>query len=286
MNFQDFWLSNISEKNPRFKALLFDVDGTVVSGRAPLPGAENFLQYLRKNGTPFCFLTNDSDHSQAEKAARITRSQVTAYPDEIISCGNALSIFVEKEHLAGSKVFIMGRLGDPDYAELAGLIPCRDFSEIDECSFVIAGEGHYDFLRTAEAVVNYFIRHRDRKLVVANPDSVWPNNGRVGFCAGAEARFVANILKEMKIDIELVYLGKPYPMIFEYSADFLKKKFDLPDLQNSEIVMLGDSLESDIAGAKRFGCQSALVMTGLTTPEILAQTPPEKMPDMIFGSII
>ena len=71
MNFRDFWLSNISEKNPRFKALLFDVDGTVVSGRTALPGAENFLQYLRQSGTPFCFLTNDSDHSQAEKAVRI-----------------------------------------------------------------------------------------------------------------------------------------------------------------------------------------------------------------------
>ena len=160
-----------------------------------------------------------------------------------------------------------------------------DFSEIDECSFVIAGEGYYDFLRNAEAVVNYFIRHRDRKLVVPNPDSVWPNNGRVGFCAGSEARFIANILKEMKIDIDLIYLGKPHTMIFEYARDFMKKKFNLPDLQNSEIVMLGDSLESDIAGAKRFGCQSALVMTGLTTPEILKHTPPEKMPDMIFESI-
>ena len=285
MNFQDFWLSNISEKNPRCKALLFDVDGTIVSGRSPLPGAENFLQLLRQSGTPFCFLTNDSDHSQEEKAARIVKSQVTAYPHEIISCGNALSIFTEKEKLSGSKVFIMGRLGDPDYAELAGLIPCREFSQIDECSFVIAGEGYYDFLRNAEAVVNYFIRHRDRKLVVPNPDSVWPNNGRVGFCAGSEARFIANILKEMKIDIDLIYLGKPHTMIFEYARDFMKKKFNLPDLQNSEIVMLGDSLESDIAGAKRFGCQSALVMTGLTTPEILKHTPPEKMPDMIFESI-
>ena len=285
MNFQDFWLSNISEKNPRCKALLFDVDGTIVSGRSPLPGAENFLQLLRQSGTPFCFLTNDSDHSQEEKAARIVKSQVTAYPHEIISCGNALSIFTEKEKLSGSKVFIMGRLGDPDYAELAGLIPCREFSQIDECSFVIAGEGYYDFLRNAEAVVNYFIRHRDRKLVVPNPDSVWPNNGRVGFCAGSEARFIANILKEMKIDIDLIYLGKPHTMIFEYARDFMKKKFNLPDLQNSEIVMLGDSLGSDIAGAKRFGCQSALVMTGLTTPEILKHTPPEKMPDMIFESI-
>lgn len=285
MNFRDFWLSNISEKNPRFKALLFDVDGTVVSGRTALPGAENFLQYLRQSGTPFCFLTNDSDHSQAEKAVRIGKSQVTAYADEIISCGNALSIFVEKEKLAGSKVFIMGRLGDPDYAELAGLIPCRDLSGIDECSFVIAGEGHYDFLRTAEAVTNYFLRHPERKLVVPNPDSVWPNNGRVGLCAGSEARFIANILKELQINIEPIYLGKPHTMIFEYARDFIKKKFALNDLQDSEIIMLGDSLASDIAGAKRFGCKSALMMTGLTTPEILAHTLPEEMPDMIFDSI-
>ena len=285
MNFQDFWLSNISEKNPPYKALLFDVDGTLVSGRKPLPGAENFLQLLRKNNTPFCFLTNDSNHSQAEKVACMVRSQVTAYGHEVISCGNALKIFAEKEKLTGSKVFVMGQCGNPGYAELAGLIPCREISEIDQCSFIIAGEGYYDFLRNAEAAVNYFRSYPDRKLVVPNPDSFWPNNGKVGFCAGAEARFIQSMLKELGIDLQIVYLGKPHTMIYEYAVDFLKKKFDLPDLQKSEIIMTGDLLDSDIAGAKKFGCTSALMMTGLTTPEMLAKAPPEKTPDMVFDSI-
>ena len=64
-----------------------------------------------------------------------------------------------------------------------------------------------------------------------------------------------------------------------------KKKFKLPDLQKSEIIMVGDLLDSDIAGAKRFGCASALMMTGLTTPEMLAKAPPEKTPDMVFDFI-
>ena len=49
--------------------------------------------------------------------------------------------------------------------------------------------------------------------------------------------------------------------------------------------MVGDLLDSDIAGAKKFGCASALMMTGLTTPEMLAKAPPEKTPDMVFDSI-
>ena len=141
MTFRDFWQSNISADCPRYRAVLFDVDGTVVSGRKPLPGANETLHWLRSDGTPFLFLTNDSHHSPAEKAALICRAGVKATPEEVVACSHVLEWYVKENALEGKKAFIMGELGEPCFAEAAGLISCREFDRIDECDLVIAGEG-------------------------------------------------------------------------------------------------------------------------------------------------
>ena len=289
MIFQDYWQSNISANKSAHRAILFDVDGTIVSGRNPMPGAEKILQMLRENHTPFLFLTNDSHHSPQQKAHLINRTGITPQvaPEEIVSCSHALALFVREHALQGQKVFIMGEFGSPCYAEAAGLVPCRDLEKIDECAFVIAGEGYFDWHDTFQAVMNYFIRHRERKLVVANPDSYWPSSdsGKLGIGAGGQARFIAGLLKEMSINIEVVYLGKPYRAIFDFALEKLRQDGNMPDLQASEVLMIGDALFSDIAGARAVGLTPALVMTGVTTQEILSQADPETVPELIFESL-
>jgi ribonucleotide monophosphatase NagD (HAD superfamily) len=135
--------------------------------------------------------------------------------------------------------------------------------------------------------MNYFIRHRERKLIVPNPDSYWPygTSGKLGIGAGAQARFIAGLLKEMQIEIELVYLGKPHRPIFDCALNHLRKRFGLSDLLPQQVMMVGDALFSDIAGARCAGLQSALVMTGVTTREILSCTPESERPELIFESI-
>ena len=287
MFFRDFWESSISTSSPMFRALLFDVDGTIVSGRKPMNGANELLRDLRSYGMPFFFLTNDSHHSSEQKAALMKRAGVDVYSDEIISCSHALELFVRKNSLSGSLVFIMGEFGTPCFAEAAGLQPCRDLERIDECSFVIAGEGYFDWHDTFQAVMNYFIRHPERHLVVPNPDSYWPeaSRGRFGIGAGAQARFIAGILTEMNINIKIDYLGKPHELIFNYALERLETKYGLNNLRSNEVIMLGDALFSDIAGARRAGLRSALVMTGVTTLEMLDGLPAEDSPDWVFEAI-
>ena len=287
MTFRDFWQSNISADKPAFRAVLFDVDGTVVSGGKPLPGADETLQWLRNENTPFLFLTNDSHHSPEEKSALIRRAGVSAMPQEIVACSHVLEWFVKENQLHGKKVFIMGELGEPCFAEAAGLIPSRDVKSIDECELIIAGEGYYDFLRSAEAALNYFLRRGGGKLVVPNPDDFWPNgtSGRLGIGAGAEARFLEDMLRKLNVEIEMIYLGKPYGLFFQYALERLHREYDLLDLQPNEVIMVGDSLKSDIAGGKLAGLTTAVVMSGLTTPEILAQAPAEQQPDMVWQSV-
>ena len=287
MTFHDFWQNVSVTENSLFKAILFDVDGTIISCGVPMPGATELLNFLREIKTPFLFLTNDSHHSPEEKSALIRRTGIDVQPQEICTCSNVLVDYVQKNNLQGAKVFIMGEFGKPCYAEAAGLQPCRDLKQIDECQLVVAGEGYFDWHDNFQAVMNYFIRHHDRPLIVPNPDSYWPNakTGELGIGAGAQARFIAGLLQEMQINIQLVYLGKPYQPIFDHALKKLRTDFNIPDLQPSEVVMVGDTLFSDILGARNANLTPALVMTGITTPEILAQSPRDQLPDLIFESV-
>ncbi len=287
MKFRDFWQAREAVGAPPARALLFDIDGTLVSGRRAMPGAAETLAWLRDAGIPFLLLTNDSHHSPAEKNELLARAGVPAFADEIVSCSHALGDFVTGHKLAGSRVFIAGELGNPCYASAAGLVACREIEAIDDCAFVIAGEGYFDWHDTFEAVLNYFVRHPKRLLAVPNPDTYWPNagTGQFGIGAGAQARFLTGILKEMRIQVEPVYFGKPYPPVYGYALRYLAERFALPGLRNSEVMMIGDSLRSDIAGARALGMPTGLVMTGITTPAILEAAPSELRPDRVFESV-
>jgi len=284
MTFLEWW----ENENRNFEAILFDIDGTLVSGMHLLDGADVLLKQLRQQRFPFYLLTNDGNHSPQEKSVLVGRAGLKISPDEIVSCGMAIAHFVEHHNAAGQTFFVMGDLGKPCYAETAGLKVCRDVSQIHNCSGVIIGEGFYDWQKNINAVFNYFIRRPAMPLLVPNPDSYWPNgkNGEFGIGAGGKARFICGILEEMGITVKLEYFGKPYSAIYEYTVELLKKRFGLPgDISYSKILMLGDSLKSDIKGANILGMKSGLMLTGITTAAQALAAKAELKPDFIFKSI-
>ncbi len=67
--------------------------------------------------------------------------------------------------------FIMGNLGNPCFAQKAGLHTTRDLSQIHRCQGIIVGEKGYDWETTINAVVNFFIQKPDALLIVPNPDA-------------------------------------------------------------------------------------------------------------------
>jgi HAD superfamily hydrolase (TIGR01450 family) len=270
------------------RAILFDIDGTLVAGRRLLPGADELLAELRDQHFPFFLLTNDGNHSTEEKSSLMARAGLHVSPEEIVSCSMALEEFAEENNCLWKTFFVMGDLGNPCYAERANLKVCRDVQKINECDGVIVGEGFYNWHDNIQAVFNYLIRNPERPLVVPNPDSYWPSgkNGEFGIGAGGKARFICGILEEMGIKIAPVYLGKPYPLIYEYTVHVMKKRFGITDaIDYKEILMIGDSLNSDIRGANWLGMSSGLVMTGITTEQQVANAKNEFKPDFIFSSL-
>jgi len=271
-----------------YAALLFDIDGTLLTAGECLPGADALLRRLRQLRYPFYLLTNDGNHSVEEKSVLMGRVGLYVEPAEIVSCSMALRQFAARRHYQGHSFFILGDLGKPCFAEQAGLVPCRDLARIDECSGVIVGEGVYDWQNYLTATLNFLVHHPDRPLVAPNPDSYWPasRKGTFGIGAGAKVRFLCGLLAEMGIDVQPIYLGKPYPAIYDYAVSLLQERYGFPEIpEMRKIVMVGDSLTSDICGANRLGMTSALVLTGITTAAQASAAEAELRPHFVFNTL-
>ena len=97
---------------------------------------------------------------------------------------------------------------------------------------------------------------------------------------------VASLIKEIGGDVQVTYIGKPYAPIYEYAEKhFAEMLPGCRKIEMSRIAMIGDSLVSDVRGAKNAGMLSFLVLTGVTSREHIAAAPPECRPDEAFDTL-
>ena len=119
-------------------------------------------------------------------------------------------------------------------------------------------------------------------MIVANSDLIYPvTKNDVSIATGAIAKLVESI-----VGSRFIYYGKPDVQMFLYAYDSLKK--DDPHLDKSKILMVGDTLHTDILGGTKFGVDTVLVLSGNTSKknaEWLIQASGIR-PDYICESIV
>jgi HAD superfamily hydrolase (TIGR01450 family) len=251
-------------------ALVLDIDGVLLLARRATPGSRELLARLRADHLPFLLLTNDGDHSPQEKAAILRDCGLEIQAEEIVSCANGLSQIAGEIGPNGAPFFIMGNLGLPCYAETAGLQTTRDLNLLHDCQGVIVGENDYDWESTINAVVNYFIQHPDALLVTPNPDEYYPDGrGGVRLAAGSVSRLIQRALASYGCPKAPLYLGKPHAPIFHMAHQRLEQMAG-KTVERGRVMMIGDNLDADVAGAAAFGYRTAVVLTGITTATMLA----------------
>jgi ribonucleotide monophosphatase NagD (HAD superfamily) len=128
---------------------------------------------------------------------------------------------------------------------------------------VIGDESGFPFLDWADAALSSLFASIDEgrpvHLVVPNPDLIYPGGGGFGFAAGTIANMFEGALALRypdRPDLRFVRLGKPNTPIFE---DAIRR------LGTSRVVMVGDTLETDIAGARAAGLDAVWIETGVTS---------------------
>src|SRR5437870_2040150 len=183
---------------------LFDLDGTVYRGEAPIPGAAETIAALRADGRRVAFLSNKPLATRADYAAKLPRLGIPTSADDVVN-----SSLVLARHLArldaGAPVFVIGE--PPLVAELrAHHFEVRADHRVRWV--VIAFDRTFDYAKLDTAL--QAVRGGAR-LIATNPDRTCPTeDGEIRDCAGIIAAVEAVTGQAVE-----VVVGKPSPIILE-----------------------------------------------------------------------
>lgn len=258
-------LTQFSELAHRFPVVFFDSYGVLRNHMGLIPGAVDCVRGLRAAGVQLRVLTNNAARSPEAAARRLTEYGLLEIPaEEIITSGATTRHFLEQKVRQG-KVAYLGTPASAAYIIGAGLeaIPVArvDFDRLAEIKAVafLDDEG-YDFNQDINRVIN-LLRQRLVPTVVANTDILYPTNSdHVALATGGIAR-----LAEYVLGRQFVKFGKPASQMFQLGLDSVAEF--LPDIAPKDILMVGDTLHTDILGGNAFGVATALVLSGNTRSE-------------------
>jgi 4-nitrophenyl phosphatase len=232
---------------------LIDLDGTLYSGRNPIPHAFEFITLLQQKKLPFLLLTNNSSRLPEEVAAHlfeVTNIEVTT--DAIFTSAQAAAQFITNQQKQAS-VYCIGEKGLQDALEAEGHILAT--STIP--NFVVQGIDRNFTYEKLEKAVQYI--SEGAKFINTNPDHLLPSDDKHHPGAGSLAAAI-----EMASQVRPIVIGKPSSIIMNYALE----RIGLPA---AEVWVIGDNILTDIGGGKLAGCRTALVLTGIATTENVQQ---------------
>ena len=248
-----------------YAVIFFDSYGVLRNHRGLIPGAVEAITRLRASGKHIRVLTNNAARNPAAAAERLAHYGLPGIPaSEIITSGATTRHFLEQKVKAG-KVAYLGTPASADYIIGAGLeaIPVAevDFERLEEIRAVafLDDEG-YDMNTDVNRVINLLRRCRV-PVVVANTDLLYPvAANEVALATGSIAR-----LAEYVLGRRFVKFGKPTSQMFQMGLDSVAAQ--LPGVSPGDILMVGDTLHTDILGGNTFGVATVLVLSGNTRPD-------------------
>jgi HAD superfamily hydrolase (TIGR01459 family) len=242
---------SLEELADRYDGFLLDSYGVLNRAEEPIPGAAEGVAWLKAKGKKVRVVTNNSALSENDNQALLRSTGIPLDSGEVICSGSLLAR--EKERLGiEDNVFYMGLPSGLEYLRQAGMKVVDDPSKTR--TVVMASSRGYRMRRIAEA--HRILHQEGSRLVVLNPDAVAPRPGGVmARVSGVTARSLA---RETGCSVDL--LGKPFGEIYELALERL-------DLPANRVVALGDTLATDILGARNAGIDCALVLTGVTPPD-------------------
>ena len=243
----------------RYGGILLDVYGVLLDARGLLDGVPQLIAELDRRAMPYAIVTNDASRSANTYTARFESLGVTIAPQRFVTSGSLLPGFFRERGLAGARTCVLGTLDSFAYVREGGGEPIAPRPGIEIDAVAVCDDDGFDFLAGIEyalsAIVRAVLAGRRPVLVLPNPDLIYPKGGGdLGFTAGSIALLLEAALARRFPGEQLVFehLGKPAPHLFVEAA----RRLSLP---RDRLVMIGDQLETDIAGAAAAGIAGALV---------------------------
>jgi len=223
------------------KTVIFDLDGTIYFGESIANEALKCIETLVNNSYNILFLTNNSTKTRTEISNKLNCLGIVADESKIYSSSYVTAKYLFEQKM--DNVFVIGTSGLK--SEISNLgINC---SGENNCQAIVVGldlEFNYQVISQALIALNENV-----KFIACNLDKSYPveNKTLKPGCNAMVSALIGASGKEVDF-----FVGKPN----SYMLDVICKDWNLHE---EDIWVVGDSLESDIAMANKFGCKSVLV---------------------------
>jgi NagD protein len=230
---------------------LIDMDGVLYRGGELIPGADVFIRELRQRDIPFRLLTNNSQRTRRDVAAKVARLGIDVEEEHVFTSAMATARFLARQRPGGT-AFVIGEGG------LLTALHRNGYAVVDhDPDYVVVGEGRTFNLELIETAVRML--ERGAKLIATNLDPNCPTEAGLRPGCGAMVAVL-----ESATGVKAFSAGKPSPLMMRAARKEL-------GLSSDETAIIGDTMETDILGGVQLGYHTVLVLSGGTRCEDLAR---------------
>ncbi len=246
--------------SPHLKALILDMDGVLWREDEPIGNLPEIFRRIEQRGLQVTLATNNATKTVDQYLQKLGGFGVVLRPAQIVNSPQAVANYLRQRYPSGGGVYVLGEDGLHQAIQESGF-----HHRQHDVLAVVAG---MDRRLTYEKLARASLLIRSGALFIgSNPDRTYPTPE--GLAPGAGAILAAI---EAATDQQPLILGKPAPEMYRIA---MQRMNAAPE----NTLVVGDRLETDIAGAQQLGCRTGLVLSGVTTPEAAQEWVPA--PDYI-----
>ncbi len=248
------------------KSIISDMDGVIYRGKQLIPGAHEFVQRLLGSKIPFLFLTNNAEQTPIDLKLKLEQMGISGLTeDNFITAAMATAMFLKAQNRKPTpKAFVIGGGGLMSELYNVGF----SISESNPDYVIVAKSTSFGYEQLKKAV--RFI-DQGAKFIGTNPDMIDPVEGGMEPAAGTILAAISAATGKKPYIV-----GKPNALMMTLAT---RKLGVHPD----NAVMIGDRMDTDIVGGMEAGMTTALVLSGVTSPEIMESFP--YRPDHVFNNV-
>jgi NagD protein len=230
---------------------LIDMDGVLYRGPELIPGADDFIRELRSRDIPFRLLTNNSQRTRRDVAAKLARLGIDVDEEHIFTSAMATARYLARQKPHGT-AFVIGEGG------LLTALHLNGYAVVDrDPDYVVVGEGRTFNLELIETAVRMI--EGGAKLIATNLDPNCPTQAGLRPGCGAMVAVL-----EATTGVKAFSVGKPSPLMMRAARKEL-------GLNTDQTAIIGDTMETDILGGVQLGYHTVLVLSGGTRAEDLSR---------------
>ncbi len=232
----------IGERLKQVKLVCLDMDGTIYKGKTLFPVTLPFLEFLKKHGIHYAFLSNNSSYSMKEYVEKLAKMGIAAVPEEFYTSTNFTIDYLKQHHPEIKRLYALAVPGVQEEFAAAGF----EMESANPQAVIVAFDRTLTYERLCRAA---WFMSRDVPVFATHPDPFCPTDQET-FLPDCGS-FIACLETATKKSIKV--LGKPDPEMLTLAA----KRFKLTC---AETMMIGDRLYTDV----RLGLNAGAVAVQVT----------------------